>query len=148
MFPTFRGTRCREKKGGWIQELFPTHPTYQNPIFINPGPLLCKVSWFFGFSNFQFLGQTILKSLGLGFVGPLKIVPSTKLRESCRRLIVITFSTFGARNPNGPIQTPEEWAQVSKWGPMGSNGVQQNEKTGQKVTNRKIKKPYIKVVWG
>ena len=25
-------------------ELFPTHPIYQNPININPGPLLCKVS--------------------------------------------------------------------------------------------------------
>ena len=29
-----------------------------------------SVFWIFGFSNFQFLGQTILKSLGLGFVGP------------------------------------------------------------------------------
>jgi hypothetical protein len=44
MFPTFCGTRCREKKPESIQELFPTHPTYQNPIFINPEPLLCKVS--------------------------------------------------------------------------------------------------------
>ena len=50
MRPTFCGTRCREKKGGWVQELFPTHPTYQNPIFINPRPLLCKVSWISGFS--------------------------------------------------------------------------------------------------
>ena len=60
MFPTFRGTRCREKKGESIQELFPTHPTYQNPIFMNPRPLLCKVSWIFGFSFFvqffQFVG--------------------------------------------------------------------------------------------
>ena len=38
-----------QKKGGWVQELFPTHPTYQNPINMNPRPLLCKVSWFFGF---------------------------------------------------------------------------------------------------
>ena len=52
MFPTFCGTRCREKKGESIQDLFPTHPTYQNPIFINPRPLLCKVSRFFGFSLF------------------------------------------------------------------------------------------------
>ena len=52
MFLRFCGTRCREKKGVWVQELFPTHPTYKNPILINPGPLLCKVSWFFGFSFF------------------------------------------------------------------------------------------------
>ena len=39
----------RKKKPGSIQELFPTHPTYQNPIFINPRPLLCKV-----FLNFRF----------------------------------------------------------------------------------------------
>ena len=49
MFLRFCGTRCRGKKGGWVQELFPTIPTYQNPTFISPGPLLCKVSWFFGF---------------------------------------------------------------------------------------------------
>ena len=53
MFPTFCGTRCREKKGEPIQELFPTHPTYQNPICINPGPLLCQFFGFFGFLVFK-----------------------------------------------------------------------------------------------
>ena len=71
MRPTFCGTRCREKKGESIQELFPTHPTYQNPILISRGPLFGQFFGFFGFSSFQFLGQTILKSLGLGFVGSL-----------------------------------------------------------------------------
>ena len=52
MFLKFCKVRCREKKGGWVQELFPTHPTYQNPINMNPGPLLCKVCWFFGYSVF------------------------------------------------------------------------------------------------
>ena len=70
MFLRFCGTRCREKKAESIQELFPTHPTYQNPVNINFRPLFGQFFGFFGFSNFQFLGQTILKSLGLGFVGP------------------------------------------------------------------------------
>ena len=48
----FCGTRSRETRGESILELFPTLPTYQNPINIDPGPLLCKVSWFFGFSLF------------------------------------------------------------------------------------------------
>jgi hypothetical protein len=52
MLLRFCKVRCREKNGGWVQELFPTHPTYQNPIYISPGPLLCKVSGFFGFSLF------------------------------------------------------------------------------------------------
>ena len=52
MFPAFCGTRCREKKAESIQELFPTHPTYQNPIFINPGPLLVR---FLDFSVLHFL---------------------------------------------------------------------------------------------
>ena len=52
MFPTFRSTNCREKKAESLQELFPIHPTYQNPIFKNPRPLLCKVSRFFGLSFF------------------------------------------------------------------------------------------------
>ena len=43
------------KKGGWVQELFPTHPTYQNPIFMNPIPLLCNVSWFIVFSLLAYL---------------------------------------------------------------------------------------------
>ena len=47
MFLRFCKVRCREKKGGWVPELFPTIPTCQNPIIINSGPLLCKVSWFF-----------------------------------------------------------------------------------------------------
>ena len=49
MFLRFCATRCREKKRKRVQELFPTHPTYQNPINMNPRPLLCKVSWIFGF---------------------------------------------------------------------------------------------------
>ena len=57
MFPTLCGTRCRQKKGGWIQELFPTHPTYQNPIFSIPRPLLCTVFWIFGFSVFAQFSQ-------------------------------------------------------------------------------------------
>ena len=52
MFLRFCKVRCRENKRGWVLELFPTLPTYQNPINMNPGPLLCKVSWFFGFSIF------------------------------------------------------------------------------------------------
>ena len=52
MLLEFCETRSRETRGGWVLILFPTHPTYQNPININPGPLLCKVSWFFGFSVF------------------------------------------------------------------------------------------------
>ena len=44
-FGTFCSTRCREKKAELIQELFPIHPTYQNPICFNPRPILCKVSW-------------------------------------------------------------------------------------------------------
>jgi len=45
MFPTFCATRCRETNAESIQELFPTLPTYQNPINMNPRPLLCKVSF-------------------------------------------------------------------------------------------------------
>ena len=40
----FCKTRSRETRGESILELFPTPPTYQNPINMNPGPLLCKVS--------------------------------------------------------------------------------------------------------
>ena len=49
MFLRFCKVRCRDNKGECVLELFPTLPTYQNPININPGPLLCKVSWFFSF---------------------------------------------------------------------------------------------------
>ena len=56
MFPTFCGTRYREKNGESIPKLFPTHPTYQNPIFMNPRILLCKVSWIFGFSVVRPIG--------------------------------------------------------------------------------------------
>ena len=45
MFLRFCKVRCRDNKGGWVPELFSTLPTYQNPINMNPGPLLCKVSW-------------------------------------------------------------------------------------------------------
>ena len=43
------------KKGGMSPRIIshPSHPTYQNPISINPDPLLCKVSWIFGFSVFS-----------------------------------------------------------------------------------------------
>ena len=44
MFLKFCKTRSRETRGESILELFPTTPTYQNPININPGPVLCKVS--------------------------------------------------------------------------------------------------------
>ena len=47
------------KKTELIQELFPIHPTYQNPIFLNPRPLLCKVSWIFGFSVFWPIGPLL-----------------------------------------------------------------------------------------
>ena len=40
----FCKTRSRETRGESILELFPTTPTYQNPININLGPVLCKVS--------------------------------------------------------------------------------------------------------
>jgi len=53
MFLEFCETRSRETRGEWVLILFPTHPTYQNPININPDPLLCKVSWNFGFSVFS-----------------------------------------------------------------------------------------------
>ena len=60
MYLRFCGTRSRDNKGGWVPELFTTLPTYQNPINMNPGQLLCKVSWFFGFLVvclfFQFFG--------------------------------------------------------------------------------------------
>jgi len=55
MFLRFCGTRCRDNKGGWVLILFPTHPTYQNPININFRPLLYKVSWIFGCSVFPLL---------------------------------------------------------------------------------------------
>ena len=41
-FLRFCKVRCRDNKGGWVLELFPTIPTYQNPINIRQ--LLCKVS--------------------------------------------------------------------------------------------------------
>ena len=40
------------KKGEWVQELFPTHPTYHNPMFMNPKQLLWR---FLDFSVFHFL---------------------------------------------------------------------------------------------
>ena len=51
MFLRFCKVRCRDNKGGWVLELFPTLPTYQNPININPGPLLLG---FLDFSVFTF----------------------------------------------------------------------------------------------
>ena len=59
MRPTLCGTRCRETKAESIQELFPTHPTYQNPIFMNFRPLFSQFFgffWFFGF-GIQFFGN-------------------------------------------------------------------------------------------
>ena len=50
MFLKFCKTRSRETRGESILELFPTTPTYQNPININLGPVLCKVSWILGYS--------------------------------------------------------------------------------------------------
>ena len=56
MFLYFRKTRSRETRGQSILEWFPTTPTYLNPINMNIGSVLCKVSWFPGFLVFQFLG--------------------------------------------------------------------------------------------
>ena len=53
MFFRFCKTRSRETRGESTLELFPTLPTYQNPIKINPGPLLCKVSWILDLSVFR-----------------------------------------------------------------------------------------------
>ena len=44
MFLHFRKTRSRETRGESIPELFPTTPTYQNPINMNFRPVLFKVS--------------------------------------------------------------------------------------------------------
>ena len=41
-FLRFCKVRCRDNKGGWVLELFPTNPTYQNPINMNPGPVLLR----------------------------------------------------------------------------------------------------------
>ena len=43
MMPVVR-PNVAKKKAEFIQELFPIHPTYQNPINMNPRPLSCKVS--------------------------------------------------------------------------------------------------------
>ena len=48
----FCKTKSRETRGESILELFPTLPTYQNPINMNLGPISCK--GFFDFSVFQF----------------------------------------------------------------------------------------------
>ena len=44
MFLMFCKTRSRETRGESILELCSTIPTYHNPINMNPGPLLSKVS--------------------------------------------------------------------------------------------------------
>ena len=121
MFPTFCATRCREKNGKWVQELFPTHPTYQNPIFMNFRPLFGKFFWFFGFSSCQFLGQTILKSLGLGFVGP-KSFYCFLFESKSDRIVPRGPGPHGVSGPKGkgPKKEPKERAQ--RKGPKEGRG--------------------------
>ena len=60
MFLRFCKVRCRDNLTGIHPIIIPHHSHLQNPINITPGPLLCKVSWIFGFSVFakffQFVG--------------------------------------------------------------------------------------------
>ena len=77
MFLRFCGTRCREKKGESIQELFPTHPTYQNPIFINPRLLFGQFFWFFVFFRFSSSFGPFLCSLFAGLDNPQSLINGT-----------------------------------------------------------------------
>ena len=109
MFPTFRATRCREKKE-WLQELFSTHPTYQNPIYMNPGPLLCKV---FGFGFFvarwnRVNVQTPLVNCSRGQNRRKSTLGTHTATKRWQHSVVFDVGPHGGPGPMGP-----------KGGPMG-----------------------------
>ena len=53
MFLRFCKVRCRDNKWGFVLELFPTLPTYQNPINMNPGHVYVR---FLEFVSLRYLG--------------------------------------------------------------------------------------------
>ena len=92
MFLRFCKARSRETRGEFILELFPTIPTYQNRINMNPGPLLCKVSRVLGFVSFflqfsQFVGSIEPGPHGAQQIScappPTNIVCATPKKISC-----------------------------------------------------------------
>ena len=88
-FGTFCSTRSREKKAELLPELFPTHPTYQKPIFLNPSLLYVR---FFEFSVFRFLAYwTPIGPL----LEPFDGVPQT-FREPSESIVQSRFYRFWA----------------------------------------------------
>jgi len=95
------------KKGGnESKNYFLSYPTNQNPININPRPLLCKVSWFFGFWFFVARWHRVN-------------VQNPNLMSGCRDFESRCRSTQGRRKLTRPTSQPTAWRCSAAFGPYG-----------------------------